>query len=440
MMCMADWDIHGYERWIERAYRQVRRSSIPAVNKQLILDFDQACVLEGLSVPRRAKLLRHMIDVSKEFLPIPFRRATKRDLQEAVVRIESRKGYSLYTKRDVKIAIKKFFKWVVYGDEYTSRDGYPPLVSWIKTSIKRKDLVRVQASDLLTVEEVESMVECMTSPRNKAFLAVLYELGARIGEIGGLRVGDVTRDEYSLLIDLDGKTGKRTVRVVLYAGHLVSWLNLHPGRQDPASPLWPSFCPRRYLQPLPYTELSMWIKDTARKVGIKKRIYPHLFRHSRATHLLASGKMNEAQAKAFFGWVPDSKVLSTYAHLVTKDANDAVLKMYGIRQADDLSSRLEAANCGMCEAANPLSAKLCHRCGYALGIREAEDARARKDDADDLLMRFLQRPDAKDIFKKMIREERHSDDKGGAPPRQAPPPGGPSGEEHSSSRQRRRSD
>ena len=439
MMSMADWDIHNYERWMEWAHKRVRRSNIPDENKQLLLEFDQACVLEGLSVPRRAKLLRHMIDVSREFLPVPFKKATRKDLQEAVVRIEGRKGYSLYTKRDVKIAIKKFFKWVVYGDDYTSREDYPPLVSWIRVAIKRKDLVRVQASDLLAVEDVENMVEAARNPRNKAFLAILYELGARIGELGRLRVGDVTRDEYSHLVDLDGKTGKRTVRVVLYAGHLVTWLNLHPGRQDPASPLWPSLRPRRYLQPLPYREFAGWIKDTARKVGIKKRIYPHLFRHSRATHLLASGKMNEAQAKAFFGWVPDSRVLSIYAHLVTKDANDAVLKMYGIRQPDDLGSRLEAMNCGMCQAANPLTGKFCHRCGYALQIRAAEDAQSRKDDAEDLMKRFLETPEARELFKKMIREERRSDGRDGEPPQRAPRSDEPNREARSRSRPKRRS-
>ena len=45
-------------------------------------------------------------------------------------------------------------------------------------------------------------------PRDKAFVSMLYELGARIGEIGALSIKDMTRDRYGYLIDLEGKTAR----------------------------------------------------------------------------------------------------------------------------------------------------------------------------------------------------------------------------------------
>ena len=279
---MADWDIHEYAERIETAKRFINRSEMHEENKKLLLEFERACLVEGLSAGRRAKLLRHMKDVAMEFLPRPFTKVTKSDLQEAIARLESRQGYSVYTKRDVKVAIRKFFKWLVFQEDALSRDDWPDLVSWIKPAVKKKDAACIRASDLLSPEDVEQMIRLSKNPRNRAFIALLYELGARVGELGCLRVGDISSDEYSFLVDLDGKTGKRTVRVVLYAGHLVSWLNVHPAREDPASPLWPSLRPKRYLQPLPYRDLSAWIRSAAQDAGLKKRIYPHLFRHSRA--------------------------------------------------------------------------------------------------------------------------------------------------------------
>lgn len=49
------------------------------------------------------------------------------------------------------------------------------------------------------------------------------------------------------------------------------------------------------------------------KAGLEKRIYPHLFRHSRATYY--ANRITEQQLKVFFGWTGDSKMVSTYVHI-----------------------------------------------------------------------------------------------------------------------------
>ena len=59
-------------------------------------------------------------------------------------------------------------------------------------------------------------------PRDKAFISMLYELGARIGEIGNLRVKDVVKDKYSFIVNLRGKTGQRTPRIVISDPHVTA--------------------------------------------------------------------------------------------------------------------------------------------------------------------------------------------------------------------------
>lgn len=401
---MADWSLYQHEKELAEERRKVMESNLPQESKDLILAFDRACLALGRSIPRRKKMITHLRIIARDLLPVSLDKATKPAVQEAVARIEARTDWALYTKRDYKIVLRRFFKWFVYREDWSSKIEYPDMVSWIRPALKRKDRCRVKASDLLTPDETSRMIEAAQNPRNRAFVAILYELGARISEVGTMHVGDVTRDEHSLLLDVEGRTGKRTVRLVLFASHLVTWLNLHPARNNPRMPLWPALRPGTYLAPLRYRELNAMTKDAASRAGITKRIYPHLFRHSRSTHLLATGMMNEAQAKVFFGWVPDSGMLSTYAHLIAKDANDAVLRMYGIEkkgQGDDLRAR----GCGMCRTPNTQTAAFCYRCGYALSLQGAEEAHERTRVSEDRMMRFLQSSQARELFKQWARSE-----------------------------------
>ena len=77
-----------------------------------------------------------------------------------------------------------------------------------------------------------------------------------------------------------------------------------------------------------FRALVLRLKERAK---IKKRIYPHLFRHTRVTHLLRNKQINESQAKVYFGLVPSSKMLSEYSHLVSQDVNDIMLEIHGIK-------------------------------------------------------------------------------------------------------------
>ena len=63
-------------------------------------------------------------------------------------------------------------------------------------------------------------------------------LGARISEIGNLRISDVTKEEHGFHIDVEGKTGRRTPIAVVSAPYLTLWLNTHPFADHPSAPLW----------------------------------------------------------------------------------------------------------------------------------------------------------------------------------------------------------
>jgi len=78
-----------------------------------------------------------------------------------------------------------------------------------------------------------AMVRSADKPRDKAFIAVLYEGGFRIGEILSAKVGDVEFDENGARLKVHGKTGSRTVRLITSVPLLARLLEEHPFRNDP---------------------------------------------------------------------------------------------------------------------------------------------------------------------------------------------------------------
>ncbi len=422
---MANWDIHDYPKLIALQQKRLRGLPCHCENKRLILAFDRACITEGLGIARRSKILQTLVDIARRYLTTRFATATKQDIHDAVARIQSA-PLSPYTTREYKVILRKFFKWVVFREDALSRDDFPDIVAWVKTTLKRKDVAHLRASDLLTPAEATRLVQTAETPRNKAFLGLLWELGVRIGEAGTLRIGDVSRDEYGFMVDVAGKTGRRSVRLIEHASHLVSWLNAHPDKENPAAPLWPVSKPRLPVRAARYHAMKNWITRAAKEAGIRKRVFPHLFRYSRATYLVASGALTEQQAKKFFGWTPDSKMLSTYVHLVDKDANDAILRMYGIQPQDDPSTQPQARQCGMCHATNPSGSRFCYGCGCALDVTAPAEAQAREKRAEDVLAQFLRKPQVRELFKRMV-QEMNIDGIDNVPPREAPPPGRPTG-------------
>lgn len=362
--------IHNYKEKIKQEINLINQSKLSKSDKNLILKYDVQLQLDGISIARRLRILGALKVFCLDYLKKDLAKATKEDLKGAILSVEDNEDYSPWTVSSYKGIVKKLYKFIEYGDDYRTVNEYPERVRWINTNIKAKDRPRINASDILTEEEVLKLIEVATSIRDKCFVAMLYELGARISEIGNLKIKDITKDHYGYLIDLYGKTGHRTPRVILADPYITAWLNEHPLKHNPNAPLWVVIGDRNNLnKPMNYRGLCKIIKTLARRAEIKKRVYPHLFRHSRVTHLLSTGKINESQAKVYFGWTPDSKMLSEYSHLVSRDVNDAILALHGIVKDEGGETALKSKVCFRCKTINKPDAIFCYRCGATIDVK-----------------------------------------------------------------------
>lgn len=359
--------IHNFKRNLERAKELVKISKLSKRDKELILKYEEQLLLEEISMPRRLKVISVLRMFCLKYLKKDFEKATKDDLKKAVIQIEQNEEYSPWTVSTYKGIVKKFYKFLEYGDAYKEQDIYPDKVRWINAGLKTKNKPRINASDILTEEEVKKLIDAATTVRDKCFVAMLYELGSRMSEIGNLRLKDITKDKYGYLIDLKGKTGHRTPRVIFADPYLSLWINEHPLRNDPDAPLWVVIGDKNRLNnPLNYGGLRKIIQTVVGRAGIKKRVYPHLFRHTRVTHLMSTGKINEAQAKVYFGWTPSSTMLSEYAHLVSQDVNEAILGIYGIVKEEKEVHTLTTRACYRCKKLNKPDDIFCPQCGAIL--------------------------------------------------------------------------
>ncbi len=395
-------DIHDYDLQLKGCKKRIEGAELSDANKKLILAYERARQLDGTAISTRVRTMYCLLDFAL-FLGRDLEGAGKDDVKEFVYRIESKPDYSVWTKSKYRGVVKKFFKWLRYGDEYLSRDEYPDEVRWIRVHVKKKDEPKISRTDLLTEDEIEKLIEAADTPRDKAFISLLSDCGARIGEIGNLRIKDVYRDEFSFLVHIRGKTGEREDAVVYSNPYIAGWLNCHPMKDDREAPLWVNMRKGRYqYRQMKYNTLRSLCRELFQKAGIRKKFNPHIFRHSRVTINMSRGIMNEAQAKAYFGWTPDSKMFASYAHLVSKDANDAVLEAAGMKTKSKEGLKLRPNTCKTCHYSNSPGANFCERCGRPLNAKTSLMYSQMKQDAYEILNRLKEDPEFMELAKRKV--------------------------------------
>lgn len=397
-------DIHNFESRLETALKKVRFSKeITDDNKIQIIRFHDNCFSEGLSPARVVKYTDMLYRLAK-LLGKNFSSARENDIRKLVQKLE-RTHLSDWTKHDYKVALKRFYRWL------RGKDDYPKEVKWIKTTIRNSN--HKLPEELLTEEEILKMIEAVDHQRDKALISTLYESGCRIGELLTLRLKHVKLDQYGAQVILSGKTGMRRVRLWLSCPYLISWMNIHPLKDNPDSPLWTELGRRKKAEKdkityerkhIGYRAAVKVLQRAAQKAGVKKRIHPHLFRHTRATYL--AKHLTEAQMKEVFGWTQGSEMASIYVHLSGRDVDDALLKVYGVKKDEQKmdESILKPKECPRCGFVNAKTAKFCSKCSLVLDVETAVKVDKKLGDLNQLTLALIERPTVKKVMAEELAE------------------------------------
>jgi site-specific recombinase XerD len=331
-------------------------------NVRAWVDFLRAC---GANIKTILKNM-YCISVFAKYMPssAQYSKATKEEIASAIAKVEG-SDYSSRTKQNVKITVKAFYKHFLGEDYY-----YPKQVAWIKATAKSNK--KMLPEDILDEDEVLSMIEAADNARDKAIIALLYDSGIRVGELLSLRKKDVDLNNEIAHVIVNGKTGMRKVPILFSAPYLSNYLEIVRDKELNEH-LWTAIGTwkehNKLVEPAAIRKL---LQIAGKRAGIRKRIYPHLFRHSRATYY--ANKLTEQQLKAFFGWTGDSKMVSTYVHMSGRDIDDAVLQAYGKKPREALAPKLTEKVCPRCRFANGIDFLHCKRCGAPLDARAAVEA------------------------------------------------------------------
>lgn len=381
-------------------------------NKLFLIKFKDRCIAESMSPRRIVKYLNylslHSITLGKDF-----DQATKEDIQRVVADIEARE-WSLWTKYDNKVMLKTFYKWLE-GDGET----FPKKISWLKPKIKNNKLM--DSHDLLTDEDVKSMLDACTRIRDKAFVSVLYESGCRISELLNMKVKDAVQDDYGYVIHVTGKTGPRRIRLIDSTPYLSNWIASHP--KDRESPLWVSVGTLNHGKKLSYNSVRQILRELAEKANIKKPVNPHAWRKACSTKLAAQG-MTEFELKRRQGWVPSSKVVEVYVRLSGKNDDDAYFRTKGIclscrknkavinnlceaclQKPNKKRNPLEPRKCPRCFNICEVTSKICSRCGFPLSEKAAEELIERRKKADKILNLATKYPEFMKMLEEILKKE-----------------------------------
>lgn len=338
-------DVTGEKRRYEKVLENLRNSSISENNKRTIYDFLSDKESEEIGYERLIKYVEYLTLISS-WLGKDFQDSDIEDLRRVIKKLR-RQQWSEWTKASIKAVLKKFYQWL-----RGYKEGYPPEVSWIKTTIKTGKR-KIIPEDLLTEKEVLKLIEACNSPRDKAIIALLYDVGCRPSELLTMRRKNVQFDEYSAIVTLKGKTGMRRVRAVFSTPYLNQWLSLLP--KEPEHPLWPYDRGPGYLK---REGLRKILRSTAEKAKLKKRVYPYLFRHTRAT--LNATFMTEAEMCIYFGWEQGSRMPRIYVHLSGREVDDKLLRFYNLKKERERVK--EPRKCPVCREINPPNAEICFKC------------------------------------------------------------------------------
>jgi len=270
-------------------------------NKKIIKKFMKELDKKGLCEQSKKKY-RYTLEKFLKINKINFDRITKSHIDKFFFSLKNNENLSDETKEDYWIRFRVFLGWIKPKYDLRNYKFY--------TRKKRK-----LPDDILNINEIRKIISCAETIRNRAMMSVLYDSGCRPSELVGLRKNDVVFDENGMIINFNGKTGERRIRVITTTDS-DKILNDYFTKD---------FGINERIFGITIERLNHIVKKISKMAGIKKRVYPYLFRHSRATHL--AQHLTEQQMKIYFGWIMGSRMVQTYVHLSCRDLDETVFEL-----------------------------------------------------------------------------------------------------------------
>jgi len=180
-----------------------------------------------------------------------------------------------------------------------------------------------------------------------------------------MRWEDLQFDSNGLVVNLNFKTGiPRYVRIILAKEYVAQWRADCPGKPEGDAYVFLN----EQKRPITNGGAIKQLRSICGRAGITKHVTPHLFRHSRITHLMSKG-VSESVIKMIMWGTVHTDMFKVCAHLTGKDIDDELSRFYGIGGPQKKRQpRLEPRICPTCHSVMPPVAEYCSLCSESLSV------------------------------------------------------------------------
>src|SRR5581483_2630188 len=308
------------------------------------------------------------------------------------------------TWNDYLSRIKYFLRWL-YNQKTRQAKGLEeiPLVDWETPSfatIKKKITKRLSPyseTEIWDRDELFTILKYEPFKRNKAALALMWDLDARNHEVTLLKIKHVRfREQYAEgEIPHEAKTGSGPILLTSSFPYVRDWLNEHPFRNQPDARIICSL-----INGAPIKSDTLWTIMKQLRIRIErlletgsvtdpkerqrleyllktKKWNPYCIRHSAITYdsdFLPGFALNKKVR-----WSMNSKQPARYIkRRMGNDLKKQILARDGILPDDVIKQRPPVRDCPRCSLVNAIENKVCSKCGYPLTPEALEEIKARE--------------------------------------------------------------
>ncbi len=269
------------------------------------------------------------LDDFKEFLkkidedPIEI---DKKDIFNYLVFLSKKKLKPASLRRKIS-ALRSFYKFLI-REELIENDPT------IDLTLPKKDKV---LPDVISVEEIEKLINIIPEKgfkgkRDKALIELLYSSGLRVSEIINLKINEI--DLKNGYLKCFGKGSKE--RIVPFGSFAKDLLIEYIEERDKNNINSDLLFVTKKGKKIVRQEINNILNRYAKKSKLKKKIHPHMLRHSFATHLLERGA-DLRSVQELLGHV-DISTTQIYTHLTKEHLREVYMNSHPLWRKNDKKS------------------------------------------------------------------------------------------------------
>ncbi|MDC3390063.1 site-specific tyrosine recombinase XerD [Flavobacteriales bacterium] len=231
----------------------------------------------------------------------------RKDISNFLVLLK-KSNISARTQARIISGIKAFYKYLILED----------YIKYNPTDLVESPKIGFRLPDTLSLNEIDKLISAIDlsqqhGERNRSILETLYSCGLRVSELINLQLSNINFNENYIKVTGKGNkqrlspiSGKALKYLSIYIYEVRIHLDIKKGNSDFV------FLNNRGAK-LSRVMIFLIIKKLAEKIGLNKKISPHTFRHSFATHLIEGG----ADLRAVQEMLGHSSITTTeiYTHL-----------------------------------------------------------------------------------------------------------------------------